>query len=37
MELKEFLKEAANVRPSERQMNWYDTEFYAFVHFTMPT
>ncbi len=37
MELREFLKEAANVRPTRRQMEWYDTEFYAFVHFTMPT
>lgn len=37
MELKEFLRQAGNVKPTERQMNWFDTEFYAFVHFTMPT
>lgn len=32
-----FLKEAAHVRPSENQMNWFDTEFYAFVHFSPNT
>ena len=37
MELRDFLKQAANVRPTKRQMDWYETEFYAFVHFTMPT
>lgn len=37
MEMKEFLKSAASVKPSERQMNWHNTEFYAFIHFTMPT
>ncbi len=37
MELKTFLREAANVRPNKRQMDWYETEFYAFIHFTMPT
>ena len=37
MEFKEFLKSAAAVKPSERQMNWFDTEFYAFVHFTVNT
>lgn len=37
MEFREFLKNAANVRPSERQMTWFDTEFYAFVHFTVNT
>ncbi len=37
MEFKEFLKEAASVKPSARQMNWFDTEFYAFVHFTVNT
>ena len=29
----DFLKEAARVRPSENQKNWFDMEFYAFVHF----
>ena len=37
MEFKEFLKAAASVKPSARQMNWFDTEFYAFVHFTVNT
>ena len=37
MEFKEFLKSAASVKPSARQMNWFDTEFYAFVHFTVNT
>lgn len=35
--MREFLKSAANVKPSARQMNWFDTEFYAFVHFTVNT
>ena len=30
-----FMKAAAHVRPSARQLAWYDTEFYAFVHFTV--
>ena len=37
MELKEFLSKAAHVKPSARQLAWYDTEFYAFVHFTVNT
>ena len=32
-----FLKQAANVRPSQRQMQWFNTEFYAFVHFSPNT
>ncbi|MBQ8187310.1 MAG: alpha-L-fucosidase [Clostridia bacterium] len=32
-----FLKEAARVTPSRRQLDWFDTEFYAFVHFTVNT
>ena len=35
MEYREFLKSAAHVVPSKRQMRWFDTEFYAFVHFTV--
>lgn len=35
MEYREFLKSAANVVPSKRQLAWYDTQFYAFVHFTV--
>src|SRR5699024_6944033 len=26
-------KEAPRVRPAENQKNWFDMEFYAFVHF----
>ena len=37
MEYKEFLKKAAHVVPSERQMRWFDMGFYAFVHFTVNT
>ncbi|MDD6799796.1 MAG: alpha-L-fucosidase [Firmicutes bacterium] len=37
MEFKEFLKSAASVVPSKRQLDWFDTEFYAFVHFTVNT
>ena len=35
MEIKEFLQNAANVKPTKRQLEWFDTEFYAFVHFTV--
>ena len=33
----DFIKSAAHVRPSERQREWFDTEFYAFVHFSPNT
>jgi Alpha-L-fucosidase len=36
-DFKQFLKSAANVKPSARQIEWFDTEFYAFVHFTVNT
>ena len=29
----DFLKEAANVLPSQKQLNWYEMESYAFIHF----
>lgn len=29
----DFLKEAAHVKPSERQQKWFDLEMYAFIHF----
>lgn len=35
--MKNFLKSAASVRPSENQANWFDTEFYGFVHFSPNT
>ncbi len=37
IEIKDFLKQAASVRPSKRQLDWFDTEFYAFVHFSPNT
>ncbi len=37
MDYKAFLKSAANVVPSRRQLDWYDMQFYAFVHFTVNT
>lgn len=37
MEFTDFLKNAAHVIPSKRQLDWYNTEFYAFVHFTVNT
>ncbi|MBQ4047727.1 MAG: alpha-L-fucosidase [Clostridia bacterium] len=33
MEMRRFLKNAANVKPTKRQLTWFDREFYAFVHF----
>ena len=35
--MKEFLRAAAHVVPSERQRRWFDREFYAFVHFSPNT
>lgn len=35
--MKAFLKEAAAVKPHKRQLDWYDTEFYAFIHFGVNT
>lgn len=33
----DFLKEAAGVVPTRRQLMWYDTAFYAFIHFGVNT
>lgn len=33
----DFLQAAASVKPSRRQLQWFDTEFYAFVHFSPNT
>lgn len=35
--MKAFLKEAAAVKPTKRQLDWYNTEFYAFIHFGVNT
>ncbi len=37
MDFKTFLNNAANVVPSERQLNWFSTEFYGFIHFGVNT
>jgi alpha-L-fucosidase len=37
MDYATFLKSTANVVPSSRQLNWFDMQFYAFVHFTVNT
>lgn len=37
LSIREFLKQAAQVKPTRRQLEWYDTEFYAFVHFSPNT
>ena len=37
MTVSAFLKQAAAVRPSKRQLDWFDTEFYGFVHFSPNT
>lgn len=33
----DYIKRAVSVRPSERQLAWQETEFYAFIHFGMNT
>lgn len=37
MDVKEFLTRAGNVKPSKRQLEWFNTEFYGFVHFSPNT
>ncbi len=32
-----FLKEAARVQPSQKQLEWFDMESYAFIHFGINT
>ncbi|MCD9023559.1 alpha-L-fucosidase [Cohnella silvisoli] len=32
-----FVKEAALVKPSERQLAWQEMEFYGFIHYTVNT
>ena len=33
----DYVKYAASIVPSERQLKWQETEFYAFFHFGMNT
>lgn len=33
----DYIKYAASIVPSERQLAWQETEFYAFIHFGMNT
>lgn len=35
--MKEFLRAAGHVVPSQRQKDWFDVNFYAFVHFGVNT
>ena len=36
-DMKNFMKEAARVIPSARQLRWFDMDSYAFIHFGMNT
>lgn len=37
MDFKTFLKNASEVVPSKRQLDWFSTEFYGFIHFGVNT
>lgn len=37
MNQSEWVKAAAKITPSERQLTWQEMEFYAFIHFTVNT
>ena len=36
-DLRDFLRQAANVRPTQRQQRWLDMGFYGFIHFGVNT
>ncbi len=36
-DFQDFIKEAGNVVPSKRQLEWFRTGFYAFIHFSPNT
>jgi alpha-L-fucosidase len=31
--MEDFIKQAAHVKPSKAQLDWFELEFYAFIHF----
>lgn len=35
--MNDIIKKAAEITPSERQLNWQKMEFYGFAHFGMTT
>ena len=35
--MKSFLHQAARVKPSQRQLDWFDVGFYGFIHFGVNT
>ncbi|WP_373230707.1 alpha-L-fucosidase [Cohnella sp.] len=35
--MEKTIKEAARVKPSDRQLAWHEMEFYGFIHFTVNT
>lgn len=35
--MESFIKKAGQIRPSQRQLDWQETEFYGFIHFTVNT
>ena len=36
-DMNKFVKAAGNVKPSKRQLDWFETNFYAFVHISPNT
>ena len=36
-DIRQFMRKAAAVKPSARQLDWFDKAFYAFIHFGINT
>lgn len=36
-DIRQFMRQAAAVKPSARQLDWFDKAFYAFIHFGINT